>query len=108
MTTTIRKRTETMLWPDGHLDVPEEIRQELGIEGGWACSIEVVDGALVVRPQEAIPDEDLWAYTPEHLANLREALAEPRDEALHLSPRDLKDLMERQVTVDELLARSKQ
>jgi hypothetical protein len=107
MTATIRKTTETMLWPDGRLDVPEEIRQELGISGGWACTIEVVDGALVVRPEEAIPDEDLWAYTPEHRAQLREALAEPPDQALRLSPRDLRDLMERQITVDELRARSK-
>jgi len=107
MTATIHKTTETMLWPDGHLDVPEEIRQELGIEGGWACSIEIIDGALVVRPQEAIPGEDLWAYTPEHLANLREALAEPPDQALHLSPRDLRDLMKRRIEADELLARSR-
>ncbi|HEY7036773.1 MAG TPA: hypothetical protein VH482_35930 [Thermomicrobiales bacterium] len=108
MTATIHKTTETMLWPDGHLDVPAEIRQELGIAGGWACTIEVVDGTLVVRPEEAIPDEDLWAYTPEHLADLREALAEPPDQALRLSPRDLRDLMEQRITVDELRARPNQ
>ena len=107
MTATISKATTTMLWPDGRLDVPEEIRQTLGISGGWACSIEIVDGALVVRPKEAIPDEDLWAYTPEHLADVRAALAEPLDQALRLSPQDLRDLMEQRITPDELRARSK-
>jgi|SRR5215211_2706358 bifunctional DNA-binding transcriptional regulator/antitoxin component of YhaV-PrlF toxin-antitoxin module len=108
MTATISKTATTMLWPDGRLDVPEEIRQALGISGGWECTIEVVDDSLVVRPQEQIPDEDLWAYTPEHLAELREALAEPVENDLRLSPRDLKDLMEGRITVDELQARSKQ
>jgi hypothetical protein len=59
MSVTVSKTSATMLWPDGHLDIPEEIRQELGIEGGWQCRIEVVNGALTVRPEVAIPAEDL-------------------------------------------------
>jgi hypothetical protein len=108
MTTTIHKTTTTMLWPDGRLDVPDEILRELGIEGGWECTIGVVDGALVVRPHVAIPDEDLWAYTPQHLEDVRAALVEPLDESLRLSPCDLSDLMEQRITVDELRSRSKQ
>jgi bifunctional DNA-binding transcriptional regulator/antitoxin component of YhaV-PrlF toxin-antitoxin module len=100
--------TTVVLWPEGRLDVPEEVRRQLGIEGGWRCTLEVVNGALVVRPEVAIPDEDLWAYRPEHLADVRAALAEPPEQALRLSPRDLRDLMERRITVEELRARSKQ
>ena len=107
MTATISKTATTMLWPDGHLDIPEEIHQALGISGGWECTVEIVDGSIVVRPQERIPDEDLWAYTPEHLAHVRAALAEPVDQALRLSPQDLRDLMEQRITPDELRARSK-
>lgn len=107
MTATIIKTTETMLWPDGHLDVPDEIRRELGLEGGWACSIEVVHGALVVRPQEAIPDEDLWAYEPETHARLLEAAQQPLESGIRLSPRDLRDLFAGRVGIDELIARSK-
>jgi antitoxin component of MazEF toxin-antitoxin module len=97
-----------MLWPDGHLDLPADVLRELGVEGGWQCPVEIGNGALVVRPKVAIPDEDLWAYTPEHLADVREARAEPLDQALRLSSRDLMDLMEGRVTVEELRARSKQ
>jgi hypothetical protein len=108
MATKVTKTASAVLWPDGHLDVPAEIRQLLGIEGGWHCDLEVVNGTLVVRPQLAIPDEDLWAYTPEHLVHIREALAEPRDQSLRLSPRDIRNLVEGRTTVEELRARSKQ
>jgi hypothetical protein len=96
-----------MLWPDGRLEIPEETRQRLRIEGRWQCSLEVVDGARVVRPQVAIPDEDLWAYEPETHARLLEAARQPPDQAVRFSPRDFRDLAERRVTVDELIARSK-
>ena len=107
MTATISKTVTTMLWPDGRLDVPEEIRVALGISGGWECSIEIVDGALVVRPQEQIPDEDLWLYEPETYARLLEAAQQPLDSGISLSPQDLKDLWAGRVDVDELIARSK-
>ncbi len=106
MATTTAPSTYAMLWPDGHLDLPPEVLDQLGLEGGWQCTVAVENGALIVRPELAIPEEDLWAYTPEHLAEAREALAEPRDRALHLSPRDLRDLIERRITPDELRARS--
>jgi antitoxin component of MazEF toxin-antitoxin module len=107
MTATVPKTTETMLWPDGHLDIPEQIRRELGLEGGWACTIEVVDGTLVVRPEEAIPDEDLWAYEPETHARLLEAAQQPMESGIKASPRDLRDLMEGRLSVEELIARAK-
>jgi hypothetical protein len=105
MTATIRKTT-TMLWPDGRLDVPEEIRRELKIEGGWSCSLEVIDGALIVRPRVAIPDEDLWAYEPDTYARLVEAGRQPIGSGVRASPQDLRDLMEGRIGLDELLARS--
>jgi hypothetical protein len=106
MSVTVTQTTTTMLWPDGRLDVPEEIRRQLGIHGGWQCSLEVIDGALVVRPLVDIPDEDLWAYTPEHLAEVREALAEPRDQALRLSAQDLRDVAEGRTSLEDLQSRT--
>jgi hypothetical protein len=107
MTATLKTATTTLLRPDGDLPVPEEIRRELGLEGGWQCSIQVVDGAIVVRPLGAIPEEDLWAYEPDTHARLLEAGRQPLDSGINLSERDLRDLFEGHVSVDELIARSK-
>src|SRR6266511_5343366 len=104
MTATIGKTTRTMLWPDGQLDVPEELLRELGIEGGWQCTIEIADGALVVRPRAAIPDEDLWAYEPETHARLKQAMSRPVEESLHLSEEDLMDLVAGKTTIEELIS----
>ena len=106
MSTATKTVITTLLRPDGDLAVPEELRRELGLEGGWQCSIEVVDGALVVRPLGAIPDEDLWAYEPETHARLLEAMEQPLGSGIQLSARDLRDLVEGRVSVEELIARS--
>jgi hypothetical protein len=108
MATTTATETYAMLWPDGRLDLSMEVLDRLELEGGWQCTVEIVGDAIIVRPVIAVPDEDLWAYTPEHLDEVRQALAEPPEEALRLSPRDLRDLIERRTTVDELRARSEQ
>jgi hypothetical protein len=71
-----------MLWPAGLLELPPEAQAALGIEGGWQCRVEIVNGAMVIRPEEAIPAEDLWAYTREHIARVQEARAEPGGFAL--------------------------
>ncbi len=105
MTATIGTQIKTLLRPDGRLAVPEGIRRELGLEGGWQCSIEIVDGAIVVRPLRAIPDEDLWAYEPETHARLLEAGRQPIGSGFQASPQDLRDLAEGRVGLDELLAR---
>jgi bifunctional DNA-binding transcriptional regulator/antitoxin component of YhaV-PrlF toxin-antitoxin module len=107
MTAATSAATTTLLRPDGDLAVPEELRRVLGLKGGWQCSIEVVNGVLVVRPLGAIPDEDLWAYEPETHAQLLEAAKQPLDSGIRLSPQDLKDLWTGRVDVDELIARSK-
>jgi bifunctional DNA-binding transcriptional regulator/antitoxin component of YhaV-PrlF toxin-antitoxin module len=105
MTAATKSATTTLLRPDGRLAVPEEIRRELGLEGGWQCSIEIVNGAIVVRPLGAIPDEDLWAYEPETHARLLEAGRQPIGSGVSASPQDLRDLVEGRVGLEELLAR---
>lgn len=108
MATTTATATYAMLWPDGTLDLPTEILDRLGITGGWQCLVEVNGDAITVRPSVAIPEEDLWAYTREHIAAIKEARAEPVEEALRLSPHDLRELMEGTITVAELRSRSRQ
>jgi bifunctional DNA-binding transcriptional regulator/antitoxin component of YhaV-PrlF toxin-antitoxin module len=76
----------------GTLTVPEEARQALAIDGAVFMDLEVVDGSLVLRPGEAVPEEDLWAYTPEHIARVKRALQSPRDQDLRLTPEELERL----------------
>ena len=57
--------------------------------------------------EEAIPDEDLWAYEPETHTRLLEAAQQPLESGIKASPRDLRDLLEGRVSVEELIARSK-
>ena len=61
---------------NGTLTIPGEIRKELAVSGAMLVELEVADHSIVLRPSEAIPEEDLWAYTPEHLAQLERALSE--------------------------------
>lgn len=62
----------------GQLTLPESVREALQVPDGHGLQLEleVVDHSVVLRPAYAIPEEDLWAYTPEHMAKLRRALAE--------------------------------
>ena len=106
MSATTTRTISTMLWPDGRLDVPEELRRELDLQGGWQCQIAIVDGVLMVRPVVAIPDEDLWAYEPETYARLLEADRQPIGSGVPASPQDLQDLLEGRITVDDLMSRS--
>lgn len=71
-------KTITMVEMDaeGRLTVPEDARRELRLEDGAQLALEVVGDALVLRPAEDIPEEDAWAYTPEHLERVQKALAE--------------------------------
>ena len=62
----------------GHLTIPAEVCEELGVQGATLFEIEVRDGALVLRPSEQIPEEDLWAYRPEHLRQVERARADVR------------------------------
>ncbi len=57
----------------GRLTVPAAARQALRVEGEAQFEMEIIDDALILRPAIVIPREDAWAYTPEHLAAVREA-----------------------------------
>jgi antitoxin component of MazEF toxin-antitoxin module len=93
MATTTATETYAMLWPDGRLDLPAEILEQLGISGGWECTVEIEAGRIIVRPAIEVPDEDLWAYTREHLADVKAALAEDPESAKSLSRADLERII---------------
>lgn len=81
---------------DGHgnLRLPDEVRRGLAVDGASLVEVEIAEGRWVLRPTESIPDEDVWAYTPEHVATVKRALARPPGEDLRLSPVDLERLIE--------------
>jgi bifunctional DNA-binding transcriptional regulator/antitoxin component of YhaV-PrlF toxin-antitoxin module len=71
-------KTTTLIEMDGEgrLTLPEEARRELRLEGGARLALEVVGDALVLRPAADVPEEDAWAYAPEHVERVQRALAE--------------------------------
>ena len=68
--------TKVLMDASGALTIPAEIREELGMAGATVVEIEVIDGTLALRPSDDIPEDDAWAYTPEHRALLDRALRE--------------------------------
>lgn len=63
---------------EGRVTIPAEARAALHIEGETHWTIEIVDGALVMRPAVVVPREDAWAYTPEHTDKVERARADAR------------------------------
>jgi bifunctional DNA-binding transcriptional regulator/antitoxin component of YhaV-PrlF toxin-antitoxin module len=61
----------------GRLTVPVEARRQLHLEGETQFEVEVIEGKLVLSP--AVPREDAWAYTPEHLALVERAREDGRE-----------------------------
>ena len=77
----------------GRLVIPAEVRAALNVTGKAHWQLEVHDGAIILKPAIVIPREDAWAYQPEHLARLEEAMAQARSgEVLDLSPEQLERL----------------
>jgi bifunctional DNA-binding transcriptional regulator/antitoxin component of YhaV-PrlF toxin-antitoxin module len=77
----------------GRLVIPREVREALNVHGKAHWQLEVHDGVIVLRPATVIPREDAWAYRPEHLARIEEALAQAQaGRVLHLSPAQLEQL----------------
>ena len=76
----------------GTVTIPEEVRRELDIGGAALVELEVVDHSVVLRPVEEIPEEDLWAYTPEHIALVERARQE--GPGMQISRADLVRLIE--------------
>lgn len=60
---------------EGRITIPAEVRVALHIEGETHWTVEIVDGAVLLRPAVVIPRDDAWAYTTEHA----EVVARARD-----------------------------
>ena len=58
---------------EGHLTLPEELRRLLQEAATTYLLAEEGEGGVFLR---AIPAEDAWAYTPENLRKLEDALAD--------------------------------
>lgn len=77
MTTT---PTTTLIAVDaeGRLTLPDAVRRLLGIgvARSFELELEATEDAITLRLAEAIPEEDAWAYTPEHLGRVERARRE--------------------------------
>ena len=79
----------------GRLVIPAEVRAALNVTGKAHWQLEVRDGVIILKPAIVIPREDAWAYQPEHLARLEEAMTQARSEqTLDLSPEQLEKLLD--------------
>lgn len=77
----------------GRLVIPAEVRAALKVTGKAHWQLEVHAGAIILKPAVVIPREDAWAYQPEHLARLEEAMTQARlGQVLDLSPEQLERL----------------
>lgn len=75
---------------DGRMTLPAAVRRALDItEGEARLSVDITDGAAVLRPAVVIPREDAWAYTPEHIASMKRARDQASRGELEPMPDDL-------------------
>jgi bifunctional DNA-binding transcriptional regulator/antitoxin component of YhaV-PrlF toxin-antitoxin module len=80
----------------GRLVIPAEVRAALNVTGKAHWQLKVQDGAIILKPATVIPREDAWAYRPDHLARLQEAIAQAQEgQILELSPEQLAKLTDR-------------
>ncbi len=80
----------------GRLVIPAEVRAALNVTGKAHWQLEVQDGAIILKPATVIPREDAWAYRPDHLARLQEAITQAQEgQILELSPAQLEKLTDR-------------
>ncbi|MGH2389225.1 MAG: hypothetical protein ACRDIE_13555 [Chloroflexota bacterium] len=61
---------------EGRLTIPAEARAALRIEGETHWTVDIEEGALVLRPAVVVPREDAWAATADHAAKVRRARAD--------------------------------
>jgi len=79
----------------GRMTLPAAARKALRIEGPAQFEIEIEENRLILRPAFVIPREDAWAYTPEHLEQVRRAEADIREgRVFRLTEEDLKRLLD--------------
>ena len=60
----------------GRMTLPIKVREALGIQGPTQVELDVDDRTVRLRPAVVIPEEDAWAYTREHMEQVRRALAD--------------------------------
>ena len=88
----------------GHVQLPEEVRNDLGLQEGDQLDVEVTRGpggtAVVLR--QHIPDEDAWLYNEENLASIRRADADiAAGRVFRMSEADLRGLADVADEVEE-------
>ena len=66
----------TTLRAKGQLTLPPAIRKAAHLEEGDPIEIEVVDGAIILRPRKLIDPSQAWFWTPEWQEGEREASQE--------------------------------
>ena len=60
----------------GQVTIPAELREAAHIEEGDPIDMELVDGAIVIRPLKAVDASQAWFWTKEWQAGEREAEAD--------------------------------
>jgi bifunctional DNA-binding transcriptional regulator/antitoxin component of YhaV-PrlF toxin-antitoxin module len=79
----------------GRLTLPAEIREALHLEGETHWTVEVREGAVILRPAVLVPRQDAWAFTPEARAALQRADADSAaGRTIRLSGADMTRLAE--------------
>ncbi len=79
----------------GRITLPSAARKQLGITGESQFEVEVDSGAIVLKPVVILPQEDAWAYTPEHRQLLERAHEDSRTGRVRtLTERELEALAE--------------
>ncbi|TAK24847.1 MAG: AbrB/MazE/SpoVT family DNA-binding domain-containing protein [Chloroflexota bacterium] len=83
-------KTIAVVTKDGRVTLPEVALKQLGVEADTTFTLEVKNGAVVLRPDFEIPPEDAWAYAPGHRASIGRARADLRAGRVHqMSEADL-------------------
>ncbi len=59
--------------PKHQITIPQEAFERLGLKPGDLLEVEVRDGVLYAVPQQLVPREQTWFWTPEWQAMEREA-----------------------------------
>ena len=63
----------TTLRAKGQLTLPQSVRKAVHLEEGDPIEVEVVDGAIILRPRKLIDPSQAWFWTPEWQEGEREA-----------------------------------
>ena len=62
--------TQTVLRSKGQLTIPADVREAVHLAEGDPVKIEVVDGAIVLRPCKIVDAAQAWFWSPEWQASI--------------------------------------